>query len=296
MKKENNNSISPFYATSMWNNLLSNIEPHFLRANGATEQLKLINKFFTHSDLANQRYYDYSCNLLYNFLVADGAKNYLDKVQSDFDLDVRSVKLNNHKLNWDILTAFYTLWRLHKKLPNLFTAENLVIAELGSGNGKHAHVLANLNPSIKFMCFDLPLPLLVAEQVLKSRLVSMPIYTYPINFYEEINPDSLTSGVYLFGSHHLANVRSHSIDVFINTSSFQEMTKRQVSEYLQILGSKCRGSIFLQNYWKHKRQHKKFGNILGWDEYIFPNNMKLESLEDAVYSNRYFEAFLRINK
>jgi len=294
MKVENANSGSPFAATKMWNSIIKNIEREYFKTKGISERLKLVNKSFTHSNVGNPRYYDYATTLLYNYLVFDGAKSYLDKLELDFELDVRTVNLENKKFNWDILTAFYVLWKIRKKIPDLFTNEDLVIAELGSGYGKHAQILSLLNRKIRFLCFDLPLPLLVADEVLNLRISHVPINSYPLDFTQTFNPKLLNEGIYLFGSHHLSLISDESIDIFINTSSFQEMTKNQVSSYLQIVSRKCNGIIFLQNYWKHKNQSKTFGNILGWEEYVFPDNMHLESLGDCHYSSRYFDAILTI--
>ena len=294
MKLENLNSGFPFQPTSMWNNILGDLEKVFFKVNTTSEHLRLTNKYFTHSDISNPRYYDYATTLLYNFLVSDGAKGFLDRLEMNFQVDVRVVTLGEKKLNWDVLTAFYVLWKIYKEVPDLFTRDNLVIAELGSGHGKHAQVLLMLNKNLKYLCFDLPLPLIVAEEVLNSRLSDVSIHGYPLELVNSIDPNTLNHGIHLFGSHHLPLVRDMSIDVFINTSSFQEMTREQVSCYLEIISVKCKNLVFLQNYWKHKNQSKLYGNILGWEEYAFPKNMFQKSIQNCHYSNRYFEAVLKM--
>ena len=112
------------------------------------------------------------------------------------------------------------------------------IAELGSGSGKQAEVLANLYPDLTFFLYDIPPQLYVAHQYLKA--------VFPDRVVQYGDDLSLEKGsINLLPSWRFTDLRELHPSLFWNAASFQEMEPDVVRNYLGTVSEAAPDHIYL---------------------------------------------------
>jgi len=168
--------------------------------------------------------------------------------------------------------------------------EPVVVADLGSGWGRIGHVLALANPQAVYCALDLPESLVIASAELPRRLPGRRVVGYDdTREVERFARAELLDGggaLRFHGPQDLARFEPGSIDVLLNVASFQEMTRAQVSAYLELVGGAAR-AVYLQERWRAPGIADAVG---GWEEYDVPAGWTRRFLRDVAFSADFFEA------
>ena len=135
---------------------------------------------------------------------------------------------NKYKLHDNMIKAYY-----HFNILNGYTnLDSLkVILEIGAGNGNFSSLLYYTIPNSTVLIVDLPETLcfsmpFIAELFPDARLL-MPH-----------EADDFNAGNYNFvflTPKQINRIKDNSVDLAINAESFQEMTKRQIVEYFELI-------------------------------------------------------------
>ena len=99
------------------------------------------------------------------------------------------------------------------------------------------YYLNKLNDKITYIAVDLPAPLITAQSYLQKILPDVKIYKYSQNRYTTFSKQYLqiNPGMYFLGTQDLLKFDDKSVDLVMNINSFQEMEKKQVEEYFNII-------------------------------------------------------------
>ncbi len=298
MRKDNLDTGCPFEPSSMWKELNAKFDKimHFEGINRVESQQ--YNRNFSQSVPSSSRYYRYALWLFYSKIKEIDCFNYLDKIESPLPADSEFVYVfGKNKVSWDLLTALDKLYSIYQSYPAIFTGR-IVVAELGAGWGKIGYVLKMINPNCTYVIFDLPETLLLSSSRLPQLLPLEKFFNYrDIRQISSISKSFLMQrGLCFCGTQDLARFENKSIDVFINTSSFQEMTKDQVKAYFQYIDKKVKGVLYLQQYWQHLELNKMYNVMKEYGEYPFLVSWEQAYLRNSTYSERYFDTLFYINK
>jgi len=108
-----------------------------------------------------------------------------------------------------------------------------VVCEIGGGFGGFAYYLLSSNKEAKYINFDLPEVLLIAQYFLMSAFPDKNFLLYGENGQNDISDEAINKhDVILMPNFALPNVADRAVDLFINTGSLSEMDYHTVEEYI----------------------------------------------------------------
>lgn len=140
--------------------------------------------------------------------------------------------------NIDTLKYYESILVLYQNgyLNNFDSLGRKTVLEIGGGWGGFAYQFKTLFPNTNYIIIDLPQTLIFSATYLQAVFPNAKCmyYTKPNTV---LNPDNYD---FIFIPHYLLDNLSTSLDLTINTVSFQEMTKSQVDNYCsKIFSMKC---------------------------------------------------------
>lgn len=109
-----------------------------------------------------------------------------------------------------------------------------VVAEIGPGSGKQAHLLKQAHPGLTVLLFDVAPQLYIANQYLKKALGDDVIgydRARRIGSFADIEPGK----VHVMGSWQVPLLSTGPLDLFWSAASFQEMEPDVVAHYLSFV-------------------------------------------------------------
>lgn len=137
-----------------------------------------------------------------------------------------------------------------------------VYAELGSGMGHQAEILATLHPQATILLFDLPPQLYVCSQYLTTLFGDRVVpyrETRALREPGDLKPAELEPGkIHLLGSWSFEILRDLPVDLFWNGASFQEMEPNVVANYLDVVDG-CAEHVFIEAVMDGKERAAKAG-------------------------------------
>lgn len=191
---------------------------------------------------------------------------------------------------------FYTISFLNEVIQLCIVRKNMeidsakTILEIGSGCGHKALTFKKACPKLTYIIVDIPPALYVAQQYLLGNGLSVFRYqdAKQITSLANINPENYD--IICLAPWMLDYVAEMSIDLFINTGSFQEMEPWLVKNYLdQVM--KIANNVFLSNLRAgHKVAEKGKHGVLkqtGYDSYT----SWLSPLFDLKFDRDVFRSF-----
>lgn len=108
-----------------------------------------------------------------------------------------------------------------------------VVCEIGGGFGGFAYYLLSSNKVTKYINFDLPEVLLIAQFFLMSAFPDKKCLLYGENGHENISKEVIDEyDIILMPNFTLPFVADKAVDLFINTGSLSEMDYHTVEEYI----------------------------------------------------------------
>ena len=194
------------------------------------------------------------------------------------------VDVNGKKTSWDYLLSANEVMSMIEAVPTLLD-EPLTVLDLGSGWGRLGHLLLQLNPQLAYVACDLPEALIIAQEYLPRHLdASTPVCRYSDN--RRASFSDLSPGAWFVGTHDLDRFADSSIDLFVNVSSFQEMTLEMVTSYLGIIDRVAKNGSF------YTRQRLK-GDVVTRERYPWPKGWLQLYDRPTLTPPGFFEAAFR---
>jgi putative sugar O-methyltransferase len=195
---------------------------------------------------------------------------------------------------------YYYQYRWIKKRVDFSKIDTIL--ELGTGYGGQIEVIRKLYPNIKFLVCDIPPQLYVAEQYLKSVFPGEVTGYLETSTMERIDLTKMKP-ITIIGTWQLPKVES-SIDLFMNSASFQEMEPDIVENYLNIIKPLTKRYIYLMQLSEGHKVASKPGEVgvlkqTTLEDYkrFLQDKFKLGAIEEAIgfASGREGTQFLHIH-
>ncbi|MBF0382108.1 MAG: putative sugar O-methyltransferase [Magnetococcales bacterium] len=194
--------------------------------------------------------------------------------------------LASHKNRYTLaFLRYYLQYRWVKKRIDFSGVKT--ICELGTGYGGQIEVIRKLHPNIKFLVCDIPPQLYIAEQYLKSVFPGDVTGYMETSAMDKINLMN-TKSITIIGTWQLTKVES-PIDLFISSTTFQEMEPDIVDNYFKIIKSFTKQHIYLMQLVKGQKLASEIGKhgvlkptTLEHYEKFLNEEFKLRETEEAT--------------
>ena len=150
------------------------------------------------------------------------------------------VEKRGKRISQDISNSYMEYSYIRHALGNDFPKVK-TIAEIGGGYGRLSYLFHLLHQGIKIVLIDLPPALLVAQWYLRKVFPEARIMSYR-NFssFSEIEREFQHSSICFLLPHQLELLPAGIIDLLINVSSLQEMSRQQINHYYALIDKKTR--------------------------------------------------------
>src|SRR3546814_10188352 len=123
--------------------------------------------------------------------------------------------------------------------------------------------------------------------------VNVTATTYIYTYVHTLSLNDALPILVLLGAQDLPRIADGALDFVINIASFQEMSREQVSAYLDVIDRKASGLLYTQQLWSSGTHAYELGEIRGWEDYPWPAHWSQEQKRSAVWSDLYFEVVFK---
>lgn len=169
--------------------------------------------------------------------------------------------------------------------------KKLEIAEIGAGYGRLAYVFLKTLPSVNYCIIDIPPALYISQEYLKKIFPKEKFFFFKqFDNYKNIERDFRSSRIKFLMPHQLEYLPKESFDIMINISSFHEMRRDQIKNYIKQVDRLSKGYFFL-------KQSKK--SVVGDNSFIQENEYPIPAKWRKVYHHTdpihslFFEAMYK---
>jgi len=168
-----------------------------------------------------------------------------------------------------------------------------VVGEVGAGYGRLAYVFLLANPGIKYVIFDIPPAIYIAQWYLRRVFPDRKIFTVrQFHDFMEIQDDYEQSDIAFFLPEQLALFPEKHFDLFINISSFGEMRPDQIKNYFSQIERLCDGYFYTKQWITSINQDDNI--VIRQDEYpVLPEWKEMYNRPTSVQP-KFFEALYKI--
>lgn len=163
----------------------------------------------------------------------------------------------------------------------------LVVAELGAGYGRLAHVFSEMTPS-RYVIFDIPPALGVAQWYLTRLFPGKRLFAFRrFHSFEEIKRELQQSDIAFFTPNQMALFPDGYFDLTISISSLHEMLPLPIRHYLAQLSRLTRDFLYLKQYRRYVNPYDDI--VVERDIYSVPGEWKtLFDRTEEIYTD-FFE-------
>ena len=207
----------------------------------------LLNRKFGGLAIGNRKVFEMFLFMYYNKLKERDKFGIIEKINEPDTALNEILQLGRQKISIDLLFAADNILTIAEIYPEILSDE-VVIAELGGGWGCNCHLLKKINPKIRYLFFDLPEALAIAQSYLPQFCGNSKIKYYKSGLAKVSKSELLSNDVRFFGVHQLEIIEDGSIDLLINVASFQEMTIEYIKKYFELINKKVGGYLYTKNY------------------------------------------------
>jgi putative sugar O-methyltransferase len=128
-----------------------------------------------------------------------------------------------------------------------------MVAEIGAGSGRLAHVYASTQPGT-YVIFDIPPALMVSQWYLSEIFKNKKIFFFrPFDNFEDIREELESSHIAFFTANQIAKFPKDYFNLILSISTLPEMRPDQVAMYLELFNQLSSGFIYLKQWrsWKN---------------------------------------------
>lgn len=182
---------------------------------------------------------------------------------------------------------FYSAWRSDPR------DSHARIAELGAGYGRLAYVFLKALPSSSYTIIDIPPALYVAQEYLKATFPGEKVFHYrPFESYAEVQEEFESSRIRFLMAHQIELLPPKQFDLFMNISSLHEMTREQITLYLQQVHRLCCGRFYTKQWRTSRSPQNQF--VIREHEYPIPASWQLLTHRRHPIQRWFFEALYEV--
>jgi len=158
--------------------------------------------------------------------------------------DPLEISYKGRLISQDLALSSLELNRIIKQIGSLRSKR---VAEIGAGYGRLAYVFMRTFPDIEYCIFDIPPTLAISQSYLAQTLGADRVVLYGNDSEEAPEYNNFGRARALLPPD-LSRFPDKYFDLVINISSFDEMVREQITNYLDLIDRKCAGWLYLKGY------------------------------------------------
>lgn len=203
------------------------------------------------------------------------------------------IERDGKRISQDISNSYMEYSYIRSTLGGNF-GKAKTIAEIGAGYGRLSYLfhLFHQKDGVKIVLIDLPPALLVSQWYLRCVFPEAKVMGYRhFSDFAEIEKDFNESSICFLLPHQLELLPKGAVDLLINVSSLQEMSRKQINHYYELIDQKV--NYFYTKQWV---MWENAEDKMSVPAIIYPTKPNWELLHarlNPVHS-QFFEAMFRI--
>lgn len=163
------------------------------------------------------------------------------------------VEYQGRKITQDLCKSLIEYAKLKKHFGEIMSRGDAVVAEIGGGYGRLAHVVCSLNPC-RYIFIDIPPTLYVAQWYIENLFGTDTVLPFAHYDSGAELAAAMTGKRFIFlTANQVELLAKETVDLFVNIDSFGEMDARAVRNYIAIMRATVRpgGGAYLRNFFPH---------------------------------------------
>lgn len=160
-----------------------------------------------------------------------------------------AIRRNGKLISQDLSNSYMEYSYIRSSLGDNFS-EIKTIAEIGSGYGRLSYIfhLLHQKEGVKIVLIDLPPALFVAQWYMREAFPHASIMNYTkFSDFSEVEEIFNKSSICFLLPHQIELLPPGKLDILINVSSLQEMSREQINHYYELVNDKAR--FFYTKQW-----------------------------------------------
>jgi putative sugar O-methyltransferase len=207
------------------------------------------------------------------------------------------VSYKNMKISYDQCSSVMEYYEIMHKIPMEIKNKPLVIGELGAGYGKLTYAFLNANNNYKYLIFDIPPTLYLAQTYLSKIYSKNKIMKFRhFDNFEDIKNEFEKSQICFFTANQLKLLPENIIDLFINISSLHEMREDQIKNFHDLINRVTKGFFYSKQYPNIIKMPKDLSGAyeISFDDYPIPKNWEIISKNTSKINPRFVNILFKI--
>ena len=167
----------------------------------------------------------------------------------------------------------------------------------GAGYGKLAYVFKKIHANCKYIIFDIPPTLYLAQEYLSKVFPKCKIFKFRhFENFSEIEDEFNQSEICFFTSNQLELLPENIINLFINISSLHEMSKKQIETFHNLIDKITKGYFFSKQYPDTMKLPEELSGAyeIPFYEYPIPKNWKIIYKDNEKINPRFVNIIYKI--
>jgi putative sugar O-methyltransferase len=232
---------------------------------------------------------------LYEYVKGKDTLGLFDALEEPLAGNPLTIQKDGKRISQDISSSYMEYAYIREALGNTFS-ELKTIGEIGSGYGRLQYLLHLLHQKdgIKVVIIDLPPALLVAQWYMRSVFPEARIMGYrKFSDFSEIEQEFKASSICFLLPHQLELLPPGTIDLMMNISSLQEMSRNQINRYYELIADKAR--YFYTKQWMF---WENWEDKIAVPAIMYPTRPEWELLSARIHPvhTKFFEAMFKLRQ
>jgi putative sugar O-methyltransferase len=196
----------------------------------------------THTSYFQRKVYAYYLLFLYEYVKDNDELKLFQKLEEPSVGNPLAIQKDGKRISQDISNSYMEYSYIRNSLGNDFKHIKNV-AEIGGGYGRLCYLfhLFHQNEGLKITLIDLPPAMMVAQWYMRKMFPEAKIMDYrKFSYFSEIDEEYHAASIRFLLPHQLELLPEDEIDLLINVSSLQEMSREQINHYYELIDKKSR--------------------------------------------------------
>lgn len=256
----------PFVSSLIRGNMLPYISGEFKNYDsGLSKEIKKFNP------LTAFLYKTYICNL-FDYISLQDKYGILNKLNEPLVGNPFLVEYRGRKLSQDLCNSVHEFYGA-TETQDVSNINNVV--EIGAGYGRLAYVFLKTLPKVHYTIIDIPPALFVSQWYLSKVFPRSRVFFYrKFKSYSEIKKEYESSRIRFLMADQIELLPRKSVDLMINISSFHEMKRDQIKNFIFQINRLTKGFCYLKQWHKSRTKDNSW---IKQNEYPIPKTWQIIS-------------------